>query len=197
MKYVQSLRDAFRKRPSFSLGDVRRHFRQQKLTPAYAKLMMHDLVRRGQVHRIVNGIYTFLPEMQVVGNAFQPYYYGLQDALSLHGLWEQETNPVVITPRKIRPGLRVFLGNNYVVRRIDRRLFFGFNLIPYGDFWIYVSDMEKTLIDYCHFREPLSDDALAEIQSRIDPTRLNAHLALCPPWLGKRVRGLLQNDANK
>lgn len=192
MKYVKELRKAFRQRPSFSLGDVRRHFQDGNLSPAYAKLMMHHLVRRGQVHRLVNGVYTFLPEMQVVGSAFQPYYYGLQDALSFHGLWEQETNPVVITPRRVRPGLRVFLGNNYVVRRIDRSFFFGFDLMAYGDFWIYVSDVEKTLIDFCYFREPLEKTSLAEIREKTDTQKMERYLSRCPKWLGKRVRQKLQ-----
>ncbi|EQD66731.1 transcriptional regulator, partial [mine drainage metagenome] len=79
--------------------------------------------------------------------AFLPFYYGLEDALSLRGFWEQETNPVIITPRKVRNGVRQFDSRNYVVRRIDRKMFFGYTFVNYEEFYIPVSDTEKTLID--------------------------------------------------
>jgi hypothetical protein len=58
------------------------------------------LLRSGRIYKITRGSYTFYDEVQYAGFAFQPFYYGLEDALSLLGLWKQETNPVIITPGK-------------------------------------------------------------------------------------------------
>ncbi len=187
MKYMRNLKEQFSKTPTFSIRDVELFFSQQGLKPPYARQMLHQMVRRQHVHRITPGTYTFHPEMQIAGNAFQPYYYGLQDALSQHSLWDQETNPVIITPRKVRTGLRQFLGNNYLVRRIDRKLFFGYELMPYADFWIYVSDVEKTLIDFAYFKEPLDAQTLEEIKKRLEPKKLVTYLEKCPAWLRQRV----------
>ena len=66
------------------------------------------------------------------GFGFSPFYYGLEDALSLRNVWEQETNPVIITPRTVRVGIRKFEGRHFVVRRIDRSMFFGYTFVDYG-----------------------------------------------------------------
>ena len=87
---------------------------------------MNHLTKKGEIKKITRGAYTFKEEIEVVGFAFSPFYYGLQEALSLRNLWEQEVNPVVITPRKIRQGVRKFLGNNYLIKRVNRSMFFGF-----------------------------------------------------------------------
>jgi len=145
-------------------------------------------VKQGELFPITKGVYTFRQEMQTVGFAFQPFYYGLQDALSLRNLWEQETAPVVITPRRVRNGMRKFLRNNYVVKRIDRKMFFGFSLVKYGDFWMPVSDAEKTLIDLVHFRQPVSDEALTEMKKAMRKEVLEGYLEKVPKMLAERVR---------
>lgn len=190
MKYVKAFRGRFSSLPSFTLRDVRVFF-GSSLTRGYSHLLIHNLLKRGEIFRVAKGVYTFRGEMQVVGSAFQPYYYGLQDALSLHDLWEQETNPVVITTRNVRRGLRTFLGNNYLVKRISRRMFFGFSAFRYHDSWINVSDLEKTLIDFVYFEQPLGSEVLGELAPKLDRKKLSSYLELCPAWVEKRVGALL------
>ena len=59
----------------------------------------------------------------------------MQDALSIHDLWEQETVPVILTTRKVRPGIRQVMDNNIFIKRISKKYFFGFEYIKYGDFY--------------------------------------------------------------
>jgi predicted transcriptional regulator of viral defense system len=99
---------------------------------------------------------------------------------------------VVITPRHVRVGLRSFGGRNYLVRRISRRMFFGFEMLRYYDFWIPVSDVEKTLIDFAYFREPLDAGALREIKVRLRKEVLSEYLKRCPKFVAKRVLELLR-----
>jgi len=116
----------------------------------------------------------------------------LQEALSLRNLWEQETNPVIVTPRKVRPGLRQIMGSNVLVRRIDRAMFFGFDLIKYYDLWLPVSDAEKTLIDFIYFKEHLPKPAFEELMARIDKKKLDSYLKKCNPRTRKQVREFLK-----
>lgn len=191
MKYAKEFRQHFAKAQAFTARDARIFLRGKGASSQYSKLFLHNLVRRGELHSITKGVYTFHEEMQAVGMAYAPYYYGLQDALSLQGVWEQETNPVLITPRKVRPGMRTFLGNNYLVRRIARKMFFGFTAVKYGEFWINVSDPEKTLVDFCYFMAPLSKEALEELKGKIDRKKLAQYLKRTPGQTKKRVEKML------
>jgi len=186
-KYTKEVREHFETAPAFTITDLRVFLGKKSIGNEYLHLLVHNLLARGELKRISRGVYTFRGDAQVVGFGFSPFYYGLQEALSLRNLWEQETNPVVITPRNVRSGLRNFQGANYVVRRINRRMFFGFDTIRYGDFWIPVSDIEKTLIDLVYFRQPLSAETIAEIKPRLDRKKLEGYLKRCPAWVKKRL----------
>lgn len=192
MTMVSRLCSRFQEHPAFTARDVRLFFDSEGVSSAYRNLLLHKLVAGKRLFRISKGIYTFRQEAQVVGFAFQPFYYGLQDALSLRSLWEQETVPVVLTPRKVRSGIRSFEGSNYIVRRISRGMFFGFETIRYGDFWIPVSDAEKTLIDLVYFRQPIGKELAAELKRAVRKKVLRAYLARLPPKLSARVKAAIR-----
>ncbi|HIH22497.1 TPA: hypothetical protein HA238_02110 [Candidatus Micrarchaeota archaeon] len=181
MTYTKKALGHFGNLPAFTITDLRVFLKGIK--PRYLNLLIHNLRSKHGLRRIVKGVYTFKEEMQVVGFGFRPFYYGLQDALSLRGLWEQETNPVVITPRKMRSGMRHFIGGNYLVRHISRRMFFGFEMIKYYDFWIPVSDNEKTLIDLIYFKEPVP----GELFQNINKKKLRIYLKRCPGHVARMV----------
>ena len=191
MKYVGEVRERFANAPVFTISDLKVLLGRKGISRGYLHLLVHNLLARGEVKRVSRGVYTFRSELEAVGFGFRPFYYGLQEALSLRNLWEQETNPVVITPRKVRTGVRTFEGANYVVRRISRRMFFGFDMVRYADFWIPVSDVEKTLIDFVYFRQPLSREAAAEIRKRADKKALDGYLKRCPARVKKGVRRIM------
>ena len=165
MKY-QKLLERLYDQPAFSITQLKTLLGTKKISNGYLHLLVHNLLARKKLKRITKGFYSFNGDAQVVGFAFQPFYYGLQDALSLRNLWEQETNPVVITPRKVRTGLRKFGESNYVVKRIERKMFFGYNMVKYGDFWIPVSDAEKTLIDFAYYNQPLDENTRKELRKK-------------------------------
>lgn len=189
MKYVSRLAESFSTQPAFGAGEVKRLF--PEISTGYLDVLLHNLEKKKKIHRISRGIYTFRDDPQVVGFAFRPFYYGLQDAMSLLEIWEQETNPVVITPRKVRTGLRQFEGSNYLVRRVNRKMFFGFEQVKYGDIWIPVSDIEKTFIDLVYFDNNIPEDALKAFKRRIDKEKLTAYLKKCDGWVRKRVGNIL------
>ncbi len=194
MTKVGKVIEAFSGVPSFNSTELDLFLSGLDTSANYRKLLVHNLISTGRLRRISKGNYTFIDDVEVVCFAFRPSYYGLQEALSLLELWEQETNPVVITPLHVLPGIRIFEGRNYLVRRIDRRMFFGMDMIRYSDFWVPVSDVEKTLIDFVYFGEFLPKDTLLRIRRSINPEKLREYLAISPTYVRRGLKRLLAHS---
>ena len=192
MSLANEVRNRFKESKLFTINEVKIFLSTKKVSDRYFQLIIHNLLKTGELKRISRGIYTFQDEIETVGFAFQPFYYGLQESLSLRNLWEQEVNPIVVTPRKVRTGIRNFQGANYVVKRIRRSMFFGFETIKYKEFWIPVSDIEKTVIDFVYFKEHLNEETLIDIRQQIDEKKLKLYLKRCPNWVRNRVEKLLK-----
>ena len=157
----------------------------------YALLLLHKLAKRGEIHRVARGWYSAKDDPIVAVFVLAPSYVGLQDALSLRGLWEQETNVVLVTSGKANPGIRSFLGSRVVVHRLSPRYFFGFDQLSYGSFTIPVSDLEKTLIDLVYFGESPGADLIKELAMKADERVLKRYLARYPVSFTSRFeRGL-------
>lgn len=165
-------------------------FRSQELSllgvgDKYKKRLVHLMLADGRITRITRGVYTFHRDIDVVGFAFQPFYYGLEDALAIRRLSEQGTNPVVMTPRNVRQGVRTFNGANYVVRRVPAELFFGYGMARRGGFWVPVSDVEKTVIDMLYFGGAIRDELWPPIAAALDRERFAEYLKRYPPGFRK------------
>lgn len=191
MTLVKELKEYFKAYPTFSIRDIKIFCDKKRVSKQYIFLLIHNLLKRHELKKITRGKYTFQDDIQVVGFAFHPFYYGLQDSLSLRNLWEQETIPIIITPRKVRAGIRKFANGNYLVRRINRNMFFGYETIKYKNFWIPVSDLEKTLIDFIYFKEPISSEVIEEMKTKIDRDKLKSYLKKCPIFVQKRIKKLI------
>lgn len=192
MKYKKQLYDNFKKSKVFSLRDVRILFSNKNISKDYSKNLMSNLIKEKKIHKITNGKYTFQEEIMCIGFAFSPFYYGLQEALSLHNLHEQETNAIIITTNKIKPGIREIMDTNVYLRRIDKKYFFGYDFIKYYDIEIPVSDIEKTLIDLVYYKESISKDVILEIKKKIDLIKLNEYLEKYPITIKNKVLDLIK-----
>lgn len=157
----------------------------------YALQLLHNLARRGEVRRVTKGWYSSHDDPVVSVFAFKPAYLGLQEALSLRGISEQETNVVLVTPRKVRPGIRTVMGANVLVRRIEKKRFFGFDYVKYDDFFVPVSDIEKTLIDLVYYGEAPDSRIVAEAKGRVDSRKMDGYLRSYPIDFKRRMRSIL------
>jgi predicted transcriptional regulator of viral defense system len=178
MKYMSYLKSRFSKPdfPTFRVSDLRLAFSEKGIDDDYLYLMVHNLEKRGEIKRITRGIYTFHNDVSVIGFAFLPFYYGFENALTIRGISLQGTNPIVVTPRNVRQGVRVFKGRNYLVKRIPSNLFFGYDLLKRGSFWIPVSNLEKTIIDMMYFDNYIRDELWSGILKELDMKRLREYL---------------------
>ncbi len=175
----------------FSIKDLRIILKARGAGNAYAHTLLHNLSSKGEIIRITRAIYTFHKDVRVVGFAFEPFYYGLEDALSIRGVWEQGANPVIITYRKTRIGPRSFMRRNYSVHRISKKHFFGFELVKYGEMWIPVSDVEKTIIDFAYFGHYLRPDVLRSLSKDVDIAKIKRYLKAYDARFSRKVMALL------
>jgi predicted transcriptional regulator of viral defense system len=154
----------------------------------YALLLLHNLEKAGRVTRVTKGWYSVHDDPTFAVFAFKPAYLGLQEALSIRGLWEQETNVVLVTSARPKPGTRVVMGgSNLVVHRIASSRFFGYDYLSYHGAHVPVSDLEKTFIDLLYFRESPGRDVLKTLGRRVDRERLRSYLSHYPAAFARRV----------
>ena len=178
MKYAKMFESTFKRvdYPVFTFRDAKLALERKGITGSYLRLMLHKHYASGRIKRITKGVYTFHDDAIVVGFAFQPFYYGLESALSILGVSTQASNNIVMTTRNVRAGIRSFQGRNYRIIRIESRLLFGFSTIKAGDFWAPVSDLEKTVIDMLYFKVPIREELYPELSKKLDKRKFEEYL---------------------
>ena len=191
IKYIDKVREFFKINPVVSISSIKKFINKKEKD--YVYLLVNNLLKKNEIKRITKSFYTIYEDTSLIVFCFKPSYLGLQDALSIHNLWEQETNPIVITTKKVRNGVRKVFGNNAMLRRISPRYFFGFEYKKDGDFYFPVSDIEKTLIDLVYFRQSIDKETIKEIKKRIDRKKLNSYLIKYPKRTRTRVLKVLNN----
>lgn len=174
--HVDGVRRFIRSAPIFRARDVEMLVGDR----GYSLLMLHNFAKKGEIHRITRGWYSVHDDPVLSVFAFSPAYLGLQEALSLRGIWEQETNVVVVTSSKVEPGTREVLGGKVIVHRVSPRYFFGFDYISSGGFSLPVSDVEKTLVDLVYFREPPGREVTRSLVGISDKKVLKGYLKRYP-----------------
>lgn len=190
-KYIDKILNLFDNSPVVDYPSIERVVREKNHRSSYTKQLIRGLIKNGKVMRITKGYYTTKDNYQLAVFCFKPSYLGLQDALSFHNIWEQETIPVIITTKKIRPGIRKVFGKNILLRKLNKRYFFGYEYLKDNDFYLPYSDIEKTFIDLIYFKQRVDEDTLKKIKSKINKTKLNLYLKKYPKIINKKVNNLL------
>lgn len=186
-KYLKDVERLVKKSLVVNFASIQRIVRCKKNVKQYTKQLIRNLVRREKIRRLTKGYYTSHDDPSLLVFCVKPSYLGLQDAMSFHNLWEQETIPIIITPKKVRPGIRNVLGMNVLIKRINKKYFFGMNYYKQGDFYLPYSDIEKTFIDMVYFRENFSDEAIKNIIKRINNKKLKSYLKIYPEKIKRKV----------
>jgi len=191
-KYLKDIETLFKKSPVVSYNSITKIIRNKKPQNQYSKQLIRNLILKGKVRKLTKGYYTSHNDPSLSVFCFKPAYLGLQDALSFHNLWEQETIPIIVTSARVRPGIRRVLGYNVLLRRIDKRYFFGFDYYKENELYMPYSDIEKTLIDIIHFKEKLSVELIKEIEKKINKRRFKSYLNRYPKIFRRRVLNMIR-----
>jgi predicted transcriptional regulator of viral defense system len=169
--------EKFKDKYIFSANDVKRFLSYRKANDDYYKIFLYNLTKERKIYKIRYGYYSFSDDIMLTGLSYKPFYYGLESALSLLNLWEQETNPVIITPLHVRTGIMQYDGRNYIVRRISREMFFGYQYMKHFNFYMPVSDLEKTLIDLVYYNEKIPDYLFDNIKKKANKKILKVYIS--------------------
>lgn len=68
----------------------------------------------------------------------------------------------------MRTRTREVLGTNIVLRHIKQDYFFGIKFLKHEDFYLPVSDMEKTILDFICFNNIPTEDVWQKLFSKTD-----------------------------
>jgi len=177
-KYKQEVLDLLRKSSIVSYTSIAKIINHKKKTKSYAKRMINYLIKSGAIKRLTKGYYTTTDNASLAVLSFQPAYLGLQDALSFHDIWEQETVPIIITSQNVRQGIRKVLNTNIIIRRIESKYLFGMEYHQQENVALPYSDIEKTFIDMIYFKENISEEVIAEFKKRLDKNKLKRYLKI-------------------
>jgi len=93
----------------------------------------------------------------------------------------------------VRNGIRQFDSRNYLVRRINRNIFFGYKLLKYEQFYIPVSNIEKTLIDLVYFGIRVPDEVISFMIGKFNRKTFNSYLTELPEYLSTSMRKIVRN----
>lgn len=182
-KYQTRIMELFKKSPVLNFTSIERIINKKQ----YTKQLIRNLILNGKIKQLTKGYYSLTEDPALIVFCLKPSYLGLQNALSFHNLWEQETIPIVITSKKVRTGIRNVFNSNVLIRRIDKKYFFGFEYLKQGDFYLPYSDIEKTFIDLIYFQEDLSKEVIREMLKRINYKKLKSYLEVYPKRFQKKV----------
>ncbi len=188
-KYLSRVDSLFKKSPVVNFNSIQRIVKNKK---NYTKQLIRNLLKQGKIKKLAKGYYTSHNEISLIVFCFKPAYLGLQDALSHHNLWEQETIPVIITSKKARQGIRNIFGANVLIRRIDKKYLFGFEYYKDGDFYFPYSDIEKTFIDMIYFRQHLDKEIILEFKKKMDKKKLKLYLKKYSKRFIKKIDNILK-----
>ena len=182
VKYILDIRKFFKESPVVDINSLKKFI--PKKDKRYVYLLISNLLRKKEINRITKGYYTIYDDASLIVFCFKPSYLGLQNAMSFHNLWEQETNPVVITANNIRRGLRKVFGRNALLKRIPGKYMFGFEYYKYPlenrEIYLPYSDTEKTFIDMIYFKQPLDEKTLENFREKINRKKLKEYLKRYP-----------------
>lgn len=185
-KYTDKIRNLFEKSPVVTFDSIKRIVKDKKNVKQYTKQIVSNLIKQNKIKKITRGFYTIHEDPSLAIFCFSGYL-GVQNAMSFHNLWEQETVPVIITAKKVRLGRRDVFGANVLIKRIDRKYIFGFEYYKDGDFYFPYSDIEKTFIDMLYFRQPLDEETIENFREKIDSKKLKEYLKKYPGRFRKTV----------
>lgn len=187
-KHIDRVRNLFEKSLVVDFSSIERivRFKRKNTKSHYAKLIVHNLLKSGEIKKIAKGCYTKHNDNSLIVLCF-PAYLGLQSALSFYGLWEQETIPIIMTSKKVRVGIRKVLGGNVLVRNTKKKFMFGINYLDDGGFYLPYSDLEKTFIDMFFFKQKIDENVLKKFRKKIDEKKLKKYLKVYDKRLEKRV----------
>jgi len=148
------------KKDFFTISDATAVFQDNKIKTTYE--LINDMIRRGLILRIKDGLYhiipyeadslTYFPNWHLVGESLvnnREYYIGFYSALDIHGLITQPSlKEQIVTKDQIKPKIHKIKNRKFEFITLSDKLFFGYKKQWIDDYnKVNCSDIEKTILD--------------------------------------------------
>jgi predicted transcriptional regulator of viral defense system len=184
----------------FSLNDV------VKLTGQKKEVVISTLsrwVKQGKIFRLKKPFYSLkrIENKFLLQKLFPETYIGLYSALEYYGSTTQRFNNLDLITNKIlyRQEVENVSVNFHKVRK---NLFFGYTKVLFDNTDVFVSNVEKTLIDCVYFSSKVylseTNSFISAFRDKINPDFIAMYLKkLQSPVLNKRVGYLLEKNQIK
>lgn len=146
--------------PFFTQNDI------AKLTgkaPAYVRTMLYRLAKDGTIKRIERSKYTLHDDaILFASHITTPSYLGLWTAFRHYHWTQQQPFALFVLSPVSKKTVRF---EHTVIRFIKTKHLFGYRKERYGDFEIFISDKEKSIVDALLFHLPF-EDVLAALEDK-------------------------------
>ncbi|OPX29022.1 MAG: hypothetical protein B1H08_04780 [Candidatus Omnitrophica bacterium 4484_171] len=148
MRYIE-LKEALKNWTVFSLSDIKR------LDANFHRRRLNEWQDKGYIKKLIKGYYIFtdlaLKEeaiFEIANRIYKPSYISFETAFYYYGLIPESvygiTSASTIRTYKFRTPVAEF---SY--RTLNRRLFFGYNIVKYNNNKCFkIASMEKAILDY-------------------------------------------------
>lgn len=157
MKYVD-FRQTFKAHTVFSLDEIR------KLEPRFYRRRLTEWQERGYLKKLSRGYYIFsdLPLreqvlFEIANRIYPPSYVSFETALAYHKLIPESVYSVTSATTRKTYRLQTPVAE-FLYHTVKEKLFFGYDLVTYGDKSFKIASLEKALLDYFYCRTDLRNE---------------------------------------
>lgn len=156
MQYV-ALKELLRDFTVFSLEDIRR------VDSNFHRRRLNEWQDKGYITKIVKGYYIFsdleLSEnvlFEIANRIYDPSYISFEMALSYHGLIPESIYGVTSASSRRTYVFKTKIAS-FSYRTINRRLFFGYDIVRYDSKSFKIATPEKALLDYFYLNPQINN----------------------------------------
>jgi predicted transcriptional regulator of viral defense system len=162
----------------------------------YTYTKLNRLYKKGKIKKIVKGKYTQTDNIYVISsNLYIPSYISFWTASSLKGFTEQIINTIHVITTKNHKDI-YFENYKICFHKFSKSIFFGYQKEKVGNFFQFISDDEKLIIDCILFQRFIGNfDELIKIvkESSLDKNKMVTYLKrINNISLNKRVGFLIE-----
>ncbi|MEK7085648.1 MAG: hypothetical protein AAB953_01385 [Patescibacteria group bacterium] len=200
MNFLQ-IKDHFKKFPIFSVGSLR------KFDPKLYSARLTEWQKKGYIKKIIRNYYIFSDQdineaiLYFIANSiYKPSYISFEMALSYFGLIPEGIYTFTSASSRKTAQFNTPVGN-FMYRKIDPKLMFGYKIVKHGSFSYKIAEMEKAILDYFYLNSDLKTENdfyemrinNEQLLSNLNLEKLNKYLAAFHnKALEKRINNFLK-----
>jgi len=133
------------------------------IDPNFRQATLYDWENQGKVQKIRNGWYTlggFQPEgldyYLIANRIYQPSYISLDSALSHYGIIPEGVVQITSVSTNKTQSFQTPFGS-FAYRSIKETLYFGYDIIEYGEIGLRMASPEKALLDTIYLNPDINN----------------------------------------